>query len=68
MTGDNSAISATITVSVPLRLRLQVGQVGAQGHAGFQGSRSSLRGEDGSELVHERDVDFSVFNLGQHGR
>lgn len=60
-------IFVLITVSVPLGLRLQVGQVGAKGHSGGQSGRLSLSGKHRPKLFQESNVDFCVMDLGKHG-
>lgn len=55
----------TITISVPLCLRLQVGQVGVQGHGSSQSGRFSLSGKHRPKLFQKRNVDFSVMDRGK---
>lgn len=56
-----------ITVSVPLGLGLQVGQVGAEGHSCGQSGRISFSGKHRPELFQESNIDFRVMDLGKHG-
>lgn len=60
-------IFVLITVSVPLGLGLQVGQVGVEGHGGGQSGRLSLSGKHRPKPFQESNVDFCVMDLGKHG-
>lgn len=55
-----------ITISIPMGLRLQVGQVGVQGHGSSQSGRLSFRRKDWAKLIHKSNVDFSILDLGKH--
>lgn len=62
-----NCVFVLITISVPLGLGLQVGQVGVEGHGCSQSGRLSLSGKNRSELFQESNVDFCVMDLGKHG-
>lgn len=53
----------TFTISIPLCIWLEVGQIGFQGHGGRQSGRSSLRRKHWTKLLHEGYVDFSKMDL-----
>lgn len=57
----------TFTISIPLSLRLQVGQVGIQDHGSRKGGRLSFRRKHWTKFLQKSNVDFSVMDFGQHG-